>query len=243
MKIRSLIPHLAALGVIAGCAWLTQWQIERAGEKRVITERWNDRAVVQLATLNQPFSLPQPVEGVGNWVPGRQILLDNRIRDRRSGVHVLTPLQTDNGKIFLVNRGWASWPARTAELPNPDIDKSGAEVGSPNRQSSIKGVLNNPPGTGVRLGGAEAVDGEQWPVLVTYFDQDVLSRLYGDTLQPAVIQLDSEHPAHLTGDAWNVVTFGPERHIGYAMTWASVALVVAGIWVVLTYRQVRRRKQ
>ena len=76
---------------------------------------------------------------------------------------------------------------------------------------------------------------------MTYFDYGVLADQFGKELQPAVIQLDPEHPAHLTGDPWQVVTFGPDRHLGYALTWTSIAIVVATIWLVLTIRQVRRR--
>lgn len=242
MSIRSIIPHLAAFIVVAGCAWLAQWQVERAGEKREIVDRWNDLDLVGLETLNHPYTLPQPVVGVGNWDVSRQILLDNKIREQVAGVHVLAPLKTADGKIFMVNRGWAPWPSRTDTLPNPALD--GSATANPDvtiREVEISGVLNTPPGTGIRLGDAEIRSDSKWPVLVTYFDTAVLSELYGTALQPAVVQLDPDHPAHLTGDAWNVVTFGPERHIGYAMTWASIALVVAGIWLVLSVRRIRAR--
>jgi len=240
---RNLIPHLAALAVIAGCAWLAQWQVERADEKREIIERWNDRAPVGLETLAQPYSLPQPISGVGNWDGSRQILIDNRIRNQRTGVDVLTPLRIADGRLFLVNRGWAAWPARTEQLPDPDLGEhapESADAGA--REVEIQGVLNTPPGTGVRLGDTETRIDEGWPVLVTYFDHGGLVELFGDDLQPAVVQLDPGHPAHLTGDPWKIVTFGPDRHIGYAMTWTSIALVVAAIWLVLTLRQARRRR-
>lgn len=242
MNLRNLIPHLAAVAVIAGCAWLAQWQVERAEEKREIIERWHDRAPEHLATLDQPYSLPQPVSGVGIWDASRQILIDNRIHEQQTGVHVLTPLRLSDGRLFLVNRGWAAWPARTARLPNPDVDGSDtASGGAGDTEVEIRGVLNTPPGTGIRLGDTEIGSEEDWPLLVTYFDRAALVGVFGDALQPAVIQLDPEHPAHLTGEPWKVVTFGPDRHIGYAMTWTSIAIVVALIWLVLTLRQARRR--
>lgn len=242
MSARNVIPHIAAFAVIAGCAWLAYWQLDRAGEKRQIIERWNDRAPVQLAELEQPYSLPQPVTGVGIWDPNRQILIDNRIRDQRTGVHVMTPLRTQDGRVFLVNRGWAGWPARTAQLPDPGVPRASGDDGEGGGlEVDIEGVLNTPPGTGIRLGDADIGVDEDWPLLVTYFDHGELSRLFDEALQPAVIQLDPEHPAHLTGDPWKVVTFGPDRHIGYAMTWTSIAVVVAAIWLVLTIRQARGR--
>lgn len=233
---RNLVPHLAAMAVIAGCAWLALWQVERADEKRQIIERWNERAPIRLETLTPPYSLPQPVHGVGIWDPSRQILVDNQIRDQRTGVHVLTPVRLSNGRVFLVNRGWAAWPARTSSLPNPGLDGKRIEI-----EAEIRGVLNTPPGTGIRLGETETPTGDEWPLLVTYVEPDVLKALFGEELQPAVIQLEPAHRGHLTGDPWQVVTFGPDRHIGYALTWTSIALVVAGIWLVLTIRQARAR--
>ena len=217
--------------MIAGCVWLAQWQVDRADEKREIIERWHDRRPLALETLDAPFSLPQPVTGVGIWNPDRQILVDNRVREQRIGVHVLTPLTLEDGRIFLVNRGWAAWPSRSAELPNPGVARGDVE---------IRGMLNAPPGTGVTLGQSEAPLERDWPILLTYFDHERLAEVLGATLQPAVIQLDPSHPDHLTGDAWNVVTFGPDRHIGYALTWSSIALVVAVIWLALSIRQLRR---
>jgi len=243
LSIRNVIPHLAAFLVIAGCAWLAQWQVDRAEDKREIIERWNDRTPVRLETLEAPYSLPQPVTGVGIWDSSRQILIDNRVRNQRTGVNVLTPLRTSDDRLFLVNRGWSAWPTRTTQLPDPGLGEARHENRQVDvREIEVQGVLNSPPGTGIRLGDAALQSNEDWPVLVTYFDHGVLSELFGDELQPAVIQLDPEDPAHLTGDPWKIVTFGPDRHIGYAMTWSSIAFVVAAIWLVLTIRQARRRR-
>jgi len=245
LNIPSAIPHVAAIAVIAGCAWLAQWQVERADEKRQIIENWNESDRVSLAAVEQPFDLPQPVTGVGIWDDGRQVLVDNKIRRHRPGVYVLTPLRLDDGRVFLVNRGWASWPSRSAELPDPAIvaERAGMQTNARSGASAnIQGVLNTPPGTGIRLGDADVGTAEDWPLLITYFDSAALAEVFGKALQPAVVQLDPDHSAHLTGDPWQIVTFGPDRHIGYAMTWISIGLVVTAIWLVLTVRQFRKRK-
>ena len=229
---RQIIPHLAAILVLAGCTWLTLWQLDRADDKRRILSNWYDRAPVAIASIQAPFDLPQPVEGVGNWESQRQILVDNQVRNRRQGVFVLTPWRDRHGRVFLINRGWAEWPSRAAELPNPAL----GEV-----EGSITGVLNRGPAVGVRLGEARVPEDPDWPLLVTYFDAEALEPLYGATLQPAVVQLDPGHAAHLTGDEWRVVSFGPKRHLGYAMTWATIAAVVAILWLTLSIRALKRR--
>jgi surfeit locus 1 family protein len=230
---RTLIPHLAAAFVIAGCAWLTAWQVDRADEKQRILTAWHEREPVAIDAVAAPFDLPRPVSGVGNWREDRQLLIDNQVRDRRTGVFVLTPWEVGDGRVFLVNRGWAPWPSRSAPLPDPPVT---AESGA------ITGVLNRGPAVGARLGQAKVPENPDWPLLVTYYDADRLATVYGERLQPAVVQLDPDHAAHLTGDEWRVVTFGPDRHLGYAMTWATIAIVVAGIWLTLTVRTLRRSR-
>lgn len=232
---RTLLPHVAALAVISACIWLTLWQLDRAGEKREILQRWHAREPVELGMLSAPYDVPLPVEtGVGNWVADRQLMIDNRVRQGRTGVHVLTPWRAPDGRLFLVDRGWASWPARTEPLPDP------APAGD---SAALRGVLTSGPDVGLRLGDVELPDDPEWPLLVTYFDAEPLRALYGPSLQPTVIQLDPGHPAHLTGDRWQVVTFGPKRHLGYAMTWTSIAIVVGLIWLVLSIRGLKRREE
>lgn len=229
---KRLVPHLAALIVIAGCVALTLWQLDRAVEKRELLERWHNRPIRALGSLGEPLDLPQPVRADGRWLADRQLLIDNRIRQRQPGVGVLTPLLLDDGRIVLVDRGWASWPARNAPLPDPKPRDS--------ERVEISGRLAAPPGVGARMGPSSAGSVADWPRLVTWFNPVLTADWYGKALLPAVIRLDPGHPDHLTGDAWQIVAFGPKRHFGYALTWASIAIVVAGIWLVLGIRARRR---
>lgn len=233
-KFRALIPHLAAVAVISACIWLTLWQLNRADEKQLLLERYHNRQPVALSTLEAPLSLPQPVTVTGVWLPDRQVLLDNRIRQHQPGVEVLTPLRLVDGRIVFVQRGWTSWPARDDDLPDPRPPGS-----SQNQPVSLSGVLSDPPGVGIRIENRVA-ETLQWPLLLGWFDLSLLDNAFGPSLLPAVIQLDPTHPAHLTGDDWNVVTFGPDRHRGYALTWSTIALVVAGIWLTLSFRYFRK---
>jgi len=218
--------------VISGCVWLTSWQLERADDKRQILADWHERPTMSIERLAAPFDLPQPIEGVGNWNVERQILVDNQVRNNHQGVFVLTPWIDDRDRIFLVNRGWAAWPSRSDPLPDPGLG---------NADDSIAGVLNNGPDVGARLGEVEVPAAPDWPLLVTYFDPASLENAFGSRLQSAVVQLDPGHVGHLTGDAWQVVSFGPDRHLGYAMTWATIASVVAVIWLTLSVRSFKRR--
>ncbi|MEM7053315.1 MAG: SURF1 family protein [Pseudomonadota bacterium] len=233
---KSWLPHLAAIAVIIACLALMNWQLERAEFKTDLLADWNSERVSNLADLGSQPNLPQHIRARGRFDDTRQVLLDNQVRSFQTGVHVFTPFIGDQGRIVLVNRGWASWPARTAALPDPKLENLLISI-----DSEITGVLNQPPDVGLRLGEAEPLNADQWPNIITYFDVDHLKAAFGSELAPFVIQLSPEHPAHLTGDDWTIVTFGPEKHIGYAIQWGLIALVVFIIWLVLSLRYYRKR--
>jgi surfeit locus 1 family protein len=54
----------------------------------------------------------------GTWLPEKTIFLDNKIRRRWVGYHVLTPLQLEGSSlVVLVNRGWVLAPRLRSEMP------------------------------------------------------------------------------------------------------------------------------
>jgi surfeit locus 1 family protein len=148
-------------------------------------------------------------------------------------VFVLTPFALEDGRIFVVNRGWAAWPARTAALPDPRPPSDPA--------IEIRGVLADAPGVGAQMGQADSDPAAGWPRLQTWFDPAPVATDLGTIIPQAVIRLAPDDPAHLTGDAWQLVSFGPERHRGYALTWAAIAFVVGLIWLTLSFRQFRAK--
>ncbi|MBY6205390.1 SURF1 family protein [Halomonas denitrificans] len=228
--VRALVPHIAAAFVVGACLWLMTWQLDRADDKRARLAEVADAPTRPLAELDPATATPTRVAGRGRFDGDRQVLLDNRVFNRQPGVHVLTPWVLDDGRIVLVDRGWAAWPDRSAPRPDP--------VAPPTER--IAGLLVDPPEVGLRLGETAPLDPDDWPNLLTYHADGPLRAVFGDALLPQIVQLDPAHPGHLTGADWPVVTFGPERHIGYAVQWGLMAAVVAAIWIVLTLRARRR---
>ena len=229
----SLLPHLAAVLVIALCGRLALWQFDRAEEKRALLADWAQAPAVSLdaATEESPVRFER-IQARGRFDGDRQILLDNQIRQGRTGVHVFTPfLPADGGPAWLVNRGWHALEDRRAALP---------AVPAPDGQVSLRGRLAPPPRVGLQLGEARALSGTDWPVLVTYLDLSRVASALHRPLAERVILLDPGHSAHLTGDDWQPVNFGPDRHLAYAWQWITMAVVVFLIWVTLTWRHLRR---
>lgn len=230
MRLRSLVPHLAAAAVVCACLWLMNWQLDRAEDKRQRLEAVANAVTLELSAVTAETPTPARIRSSGRFEADRQLLLDNQVHQRQPGVHVFTPWRMDDGRLILVNRGWVAWSGRQPPMPNPP----------PPPTERIEGLMTAPPEVGLRLGEGSALDPDRWPNLATYFDPETVSGLYGPGLLPAVVQLDPSHPAHLTGAEWPITTFGPERHLGYAFQWGLMAAVVAAIWIGLTFRSRRR---
>ncbi len=234
LSIRFWLPHLVALLVIAGSIHLAGWQMERAAEKEALLSQWDDAPAISLSSLGLEsaprYSL---VAGSGHFNADRHVLLDNQIRNNHPGVHVFTPFRPqDSNQVILVNRGWQPWDRRAARMPDFD---------TPEHLVHIEGRLNEPPRVGLQIGQAQALDPENWPNLMTYFELDRIRDAFDDSVFDQVLLLDPAHPAHLTGDDWRLINMGPERHRGYAFQWASIALAVFLIWLILTIRSIRRK--
>src|SRR5690606_9125464 len=84
------------------------------------------------------------VAATGRYVPDRQILLDNVVRDGMAGYYVLTPFAPDGGGPWvIVNRGWVRADFDRSVLPDVTVDGT---------MRSIDGVLDRLPSPGLRLG-------------------------------------------------------------------------------------------
>lgn len=227
-------PHLAALLVIIMCGRLAAWQFDRADEKRTLMSAWESAPAVELGSSGETGPVPAyaRVQAAGRFDTRRHVLLDNQIRRGRAGVHVFTPFRADGrDRLWLVNRGWHVLSDRSAPLP---------EIATPGHRIEISGRLTDPPRVGRQLGRARNLDAGEWPNLVTYLDLERVGEAFETALAEKVILLDPDHAAHLTGDEWQPVSFGPDRHRAYAWQWITMAVVVFLIWIALTWRSLRK---
>ncbi|NBD95687.1 MAG: hypothetical protein GVY11_04330 [Gammaproteobacteria bacterium] len=226
------LPHLAAVAVVFMCARLAVWQFDRADEKRRLLLAWEQAGAVALDEAASENARFVEVSARGRFDTDRQVLLDNQVRAGQTGVHVFTPFnQESSDRTWLVNRGWHALASRQGPLP---------EIEAPGGSLEISGRLTGPPRVGLQLGETRALEPDRWPNLVTYMDLDRVETALGGALADEVILLDPDHPAHLTGDEWQPVNFGPDRHRAYAYQWITMGIVVFLIWVALTWRNLRK---
>lgn len=204
-----LLPVVVSLGF---------WQLDRAEEKRQLQQLFAARqqaGPVPLARLDPEQDLRyQPVSLSGRFIPGQNILLDNRIRQRRFGYEVVTPFQlADSEQIVLVNRGWIAGDQSRRTLPG--IDTPGDVV-------KLSGDIHVPQGELLMLAEEQQTG---WPRVQQSLDVSILQQAFTAPLFPYAVRLHSNSPGALT-PSWMVVNIRPEKHTGYAVQWFAMGFTL-----------------
>jgi surfeit locus 1 family protein len=222
---------------------LGSWQLDRAAEKQAIAERWQLR---QLEAPQALHSLPRDAKAVsyrrvhlqGQFLAGRDFLLDNRIYGGRYGLELVSPLRpADGGALVLVNRGWIEADSSRRSLP-VWTDLEGPQT--------LTGTVYVPPGEPYVLG--NPTQGSSWPRVAQALDIAAFEALLGEPVFPYSVRLDADSPAALTVD-WPLVNISPDKHRAYAAQWFSMAavLLLIYIWsscnIGLLLRESRERRQ
>ena len=120
--------------------WLGGWQIERAGEKQKLERRLEQLAKQPAVTMpTTPVNADEyrfrNVEVHGRFAEAYTIYLDNRIYHGIPGYQVITPLQIDESRTYvLVNRGWVARAAQRLDLP---------KIPMPREQVTISGATSS----------------------------------------------------------------------------------------------------
>lgn len=213
----AFLPLLVCLGI---------WQLNRAEEKQILLEQWQQEA--------QNLSWPDQVaSGLANGRPvtvtglygEHSWLLDNRTRDGRAGYEVLTDFYPLQGPPVLVNRGWIAAPRTRDKLP---------DVFPPEGIFSLTGRISPYPEPPVLSGDSAPAEG--WPRRVQMLPVSV-ARAEIAQLPSAIIRLqDGDEPGAYRAD-WKPDLMGPQTHYGYATQWFALAVVLAILTVVASYRK------
>ncbi|MGM0639415.1 MAG: SURF1 family protein [Pseudomonadota bacterium] len=195
------------------------WQWERADEKR------DYLAALEAAPhLEAPRQLPPDGSHLtlsGHYLPDQTLFLDNRVLDGRHGVAPLTPLRTDDGRVWLVQRGFlASGAGR--ETP---------EVGTPEDR--------------VTLVGRWQVAGKGTPLFGPNREGQRLQRIQLDAWEIRFAHdgwLHLEQGPGRLAPWWTPSVMPPSRHLGYAVQWWGLALAALVVMVIGGRRLGRDRR-
>lgn len=224
---------LITLTVIALCARLALWQLERGDEKAALAQQQTERQQLPLQPLarvlaaDDPSQFPLALRGeVDNQ---HTFLLDNRIIDGVAGYHVLNPLHTDSGHWLLLNRGWIAGGVDRDTLPTiPPLSNPVTVPGISYRYSDRVLTLAE-----------DDLSAPSWPLRIQKVDIDAFSDLLGVDLAPIEVRADPQASLE-TGEQfvrrWQDSRLGPARHYAYAWQWLALALAAAIIFVAASLR-------
>ena len=231
MEFRFYLPASLIVATLALLISLGFWQLDRADEKRAIEDKIAiaNSANVELVVSTELLKDKEyyHVRLQGSYVDDKQFIYDNQIVDQISGYYVLTPFVLNgDSKTVLINRGFIAWNGRRDKLADIDVEGEITEVkvqiSKPVKRMELK---------------ASEISGE-FPVLIQALDLDVMSAIASIDFV-SVVGLLSPESSNGFVRRWEPYTGSIERHIGYAIQWFLMALVLAFIGIRLALKQRR----
>lgn len=239
-KKRSLGLIWFALTVLAAAGFLSlaSWQYSRAGEKEALIATVEKARKAEPMAVNELLKLRQddaqwehrPLTLTGTYISQRQILLDNMVRKGKTGFEVLTPLKLSTGKLIMVNRGWIPWVGNRQNIPLID---------APSGPVTVVAHAHRFRQAGLVMTEESVAASPDWPLILNFPSQEVVNNLYSAPVLPIIARLD-EKQAHGFDRQWLITGITPEKHLGYALQWLSLAITCLVLFVVLSIRKVQR---
>jgi surfeit locus 1 family protein len=210
---------------------LGDWQWDRGEHRQAEWEafaRGADAPVALGARSVGSLARFKRITVTGVWDARRQFLLDNRSHGGLPGYEVLTPLQLDDGRVLLVDRGWVAFTGSRARLP--DITVAGG------KPMSLTGRLDNLPVGGLALGHAAPANDALWPKVTSFPTLAELAAALGHAVQPWMLLLDPASQDGYVRD-WQPPGLPPLRHWSYAIQWWGFAVTAVILWGIMSARR------
>jgi surfeit locus 1 family protein len=218
-----LWPSIVASIMIAIMVSLGTWQVHRLAWKTdllaTIAARMNGEPIPLPASIPDPSGWTfRRVQVSGHFAADHALWLYGRTYDGKAGIHLLVPLIRAEGDAILVDRGFV--PIEHGS----DLDTYRPADGP----AEVDGIVRLPEAGGLFVPGNQP-DKNIWYTV----DVAAMSKATGQTLAPVYIAAKADGS---TG--WPAATGGtegtgiPNDHRSYAIFWYSMAVVLAGIYVI-----------
>ena len=202
------------------CVFLSNWQFARNDERSAqlsLVDANYDQAPVAISEVLgadgvfDPADEWLPVTLHGEYLAEEQLLARNRAHGGTAAFEVLVPFRLDDGRVFIVNRGWlppGSAQALPDEIPAP-----------PMGESSV--VVRLRPSEQLPSSGRGAPEGQ-----VPTINLPTVAETTGpDTITSAYGLLVSETPPVDRPRAPEAPTEDPGPHLSYAIQWILFAIM------------------
>lgn len=208
-----LLPVLVSLGI---------WQLSRYEDKLELERVYEHRRQLppmqlsEIASYEDPLYLPLIVSG--RFDSERYFLLDNQIYQGKPGYELLMPFITDGGKWLLIDRGWL-----------PLVDRNTfPEVSTPEGQQTLVGNIYRSFGQSFLL--TEDHWQNDWPKRIQSMDFQRMQAALEQQIPEITLVLNEHQPAV---EQFRPITLNmkSQKHLGYAIQWFAMALVLIGLYI------------
>ena len=229
MSYRLLVPSILILATMAFLASLGFWQLDRADQKRTIEasiQKANTGVVELIVNQNELLNKEYyEVRLQGSYISDKQFIYDNQIVDQASGYYVLTPfVLTGQSNAIMINRGFIPWNGRRDQLDDIAVDSAYREIK----------IQVSRPIKRIELKTSDISN--QFPVLIQAIDFDVIEEISSTSFVDVIGLLDPSSDDGFVRK-WEPYTGSIEKHIGYAIQWFLMALVLGIIGIRIGLKQ------
>jgi cytochrome oxidase assembly protein ShyY1 len=207
------------------------WQLQRASEKEQIQIQFDQKMQQMpqdITTIDKQTSATAlaflPVTITGAIDNEHYFLLDNRVVEGKTGFEVISPLTTQQGETYLINRGWIPAKATRQELPDVTPIKN---------TITLQGYIYVPAGHTFTLGADETT--QQWPKIISDADAPLIGKRLHKAVFPYTIRVSQELNDGLIRH-WPAVNMTSAKHIAYAVQWFSMALALVILFIASSWR-------
>lgn len=228
----SLIPTIVTLLILPILLSLGFWQLDRAEEKReliAVFQQQNDLGPLLVkGDIKFDKKLNYRIAEVeGSYNLSRQIFIDNKIYQGKTGVYVMTPFKLKNSEYsILVNRGWVPMVIDRSALP---------KIKTPTKILKLSGkikTLGNKP----FMVGDKFQSNKGWPALMQWINFTAIEKKSGLKLLPYIFLLNEKEQSGYVRD-WKPVVMQPEKSTSYAVQWFALALALIIIYIVVNLKE------
>ena len=228
-----LIPTIVFLLILPVLLRLGFWQLDRAEEKRALIELFKQQNELGHLTISDSLKLDEKLnyrlaQVSGNYNKAKQIFIDNKVYQGKTGVHVMTPFKLKNSEYsILVNRGWQPMVIDRSSLP---------EIQTPTETLTLKGKIKVSNKKAFMVG-EQFQSNQGWPALMQWVNINDIEKKSGLKLLPYIFLLDKKEKSGYVRN-WKPVVMQPEKSTSYAVQWFALALALIIIYIVVNLKKV-----
>jgi surfeit locus 1 family protein len=219
--IKRLLPPLFVLGAVLTLLCFSYWQVQRLEWKQGLIAAYEAAAKAAPVPIESREPLSREKDNYvhvtlrGKYLPEHELDLGGRRLYTKTGYHVLTPLKTSSGEVFLVNRGWVP-----VELKDPTKRPKTLTT----KEVSVSGMIRYPEASGMFTPANHPEKNFWFTVDIAAMEKETGLKLMPFTVE--IVDPQAKRDAFPTPSDGKVVL--RNDHLGYAITWFCLA-IAAGV--------------